>query len=108
MIGTKSTPPPTPPSTATIPIRKVTTSNTSGQTHQATASLRGADHGLVAGEGHGGGKQNEQGQGQGSRSWLAEQSSANGHHFLETGSISSPGQWGGNIASPDMTSKYIA
>ena len=34
MIGTKRTPPPTPPSTATIPIRKVTSNKINGQIHQ--------------------------------------------------------------------------
>ena len=34
MIGTKRTPPPTPQSTATIPIRKVTSNKINGQIHQ--------------------------------------------------------------------------
>ncbi|HUO78435.1 MAG TPA: hypothetical protein VMU21_12755, partial [Thermodesulfovibrionales bacterium] len=36
-MGTKRTPPPTPPKTATMPRRNVTTNNTSGQTHQGIA-----------------------------------------------------------------------
>jgi hypothetical protein len=35
MMGTNSTPPPTPPKTATIPMTKVTTSSTNGHTHHA-------------------------------------------------------------------------
>ena len=36
-MGTKRTAPPTPPSAARIPMKKVMTSNPSGQTHQAVA-----------------------------------------------------------------------
>jgi len=43
IIGTYRTPPPTPPSTATIPITKVTTSKTTGQTHQAVSLAGGMD-----------------------------------------------------------------
>src|SRR5208282_1610480 len=46
MIGTKSTPPPTPPNTATMPIRNVTINNDKGHTHHGTfddAAAAGAE-----------------------------------------------------------------
>jgi hypothetical protein len=43
MIGTNSTPPPTPPNTATIPIRKAVTNSNRGQTHHVTPLLIEAD-----------------------------------------------------------------
>jgi len=44
MIGTKRTPPPTPPNTATMPSKKVTINNTNGHIHQGVgdSGIRGA------------------------------------------------------------------
>jgi hypothetical protein len=51
MIGTKRTPPPTPPSTATIPIRKVTSNKINGQIHQGGKAFLSLSFGCHQGKG---------------------------------------------------------
>ncbi|MEC8479376.1 MAG: hypothetical protein VXZ12_12630, partial [SAR324 cluster bacterium] len=51
MIGTKRTPPPTPPSTATIPIRKVTSNKINGQIHQGERAFLSLSRGFYQGKG---------------------------------------------------------